>query len=159
MKFSAVLLAVSTLLAGCQAAKDALNGREPPVDGSLVGGPWAVEDLNGGGIFASAGLELTFDAEPLPEKPEFKPPIPRSGQISGRSGCNRLTGSWFQQGGTVRIGPLAGTRMACPPAIVQLETKFLSTLGAVSAVRFDASGAAFLATPDGRQLRLRRAEK
>ena len=47
--------------------------------------------------------------------------------------------------------------MACAPALMELEGKFLATLGAVTMVSFDATGSAFLKAPDGRAITLRKA--
>ena len=59
-------------------------------------------------------------------------------RLSGRSGCNRYTGSWTADGDTLTIGPLAVTRMACPEPLMSLEQAFLSALSsAMSAARED----------------------
>lgn len=39
--------------------------------------------------------------------------LAEGGTVSGTDGCNRLTGSWTQDGSTVTFGPLASTMMAC----------------------------------------------
>ena len=36
-----------------------------------------------------------------------------SGKLSGTDGCNRLTGSWEQDGESVSFGAVASTMMAC----------------------------------------------
>jgi len=142
-----LLVAASLSLAAC-ATKDvgrAMKGELPPLGGSLEGGPWLVEDLNGGGIIDNARLELTFD-----------PGDQNTSRVYGRSGCNRFNGSWQQNGTTVKFGPLATTMMACPPALMDLERKFLSTLAAVTTLSFDATGAALLKAPDGQAIKIRR---
>jgi heat shock protein HslJ len=51
-------------------------------------------------------------------------------QISGNSGCNRYMGS-IKNGdgpGKIVIGPLAGTRMACPPPQDQAEARYTKAL-------------------------------
>ncbi|WP_051363509.1 META domain-containing protein [Deinococcus murrayi] len=51
------------------------------------------------------------------------------GRVSGSTGCNRLGGSVEGgAGGQVTFGPLATTRMACPPAVSAQETAFLRFL-------------------------------
>ncbi len=90
----------------------------PVIAGSLEGGPWLVEDVNGGGVIDNARLEMTFD-----------PGDQGTSRVSGRSGCNRFSGGWQQNGATITLGPIAGTRMACAPALMELESKFLATLG------------------------------
>jgi putative lipoprotein len=53
------------------------------------------------------------------------------GRVTGSSGCNRFTGKCAQDGGTLTMGPLATTRMACPPEIMQREQEFLALLGKI----------------------------
>jgi putative lipoprotein len=44
------------------------------------------------------------------------------GRASGSSGCNKLMGNYtYAAPDTLRVGPLASTRMACPPAIMAQE--------------------------------------
>jgi heat shock protein HslJ len=59
----------------------------------------------------------------------------------------------------VKFGPLAGTMMACAPALMELEQKFLKTMEAVTTVSYDASGAALLKAPDGRVIKIRKEAK
>jgi len=49
-------------------------------------------------------------------------------QVSGFSGCNTFRGSAVFTPKTVRFGPLATTRKACPPDASQLENRFLIVL-------------------------------
>ena len=45
------------------------------------------------------------------------------GRASGSSGCNKLMGSYARAApDTLRVGPLASTRMACPPGMMAQET-------------------------------------
>lgn len=134
-------------LAGCasidphvQEGKRLVRGEEPVVTGTLAGGTWLVEDVNGGGVIDNARLDLTF----------------ADGRVSGKSGCNNYSGAWQQDGSAIKLGPLMGTRKACPPALMVLEGKFLATLEAATLVTFDTTGAAFLKAPDGRIIKMRR---
>jgi GGDEF domain-containing protein len=54
--------------------------------------------INGAPITAEQNYHLDFE----------------NGRVSGRAGCNQLSGAYSQQGSTLRAGPLMGTRMACP---------------------------------------------
>lgn len=141
-----VVVAAGLVLASCARELALVKGEMPVIAGSLEGGPWQVADLNGGGVIENARLEMTFE-----------PGDQGTSRVSGISGCNRFTGRWQQNGATVALGPLAGTRMACAPALMELEGKFLATLGAVTMVSFDATGSAFLKAPDGRTITLRKA--
>jgi putative lipoprotein len=47
------------------------------------------------------------------------------GRVTGYSGCNRFTGTYVQNGDALTMGPLATTRMACPPQMMKREQEFL----------------------------------
>ena len=53
------------------------------------------------------------------------------GVVGGSSGCNRFTGAYSHKDGELTLGPLASTRMACPPEVMEREQQFLSMLGNV----------------------------
>jgi putative lipoprotein len=90
---------------------------------SLVGTTWVAEDIDERGVIERVQSTLTFGS---PQR------------ISGRAACNQYFGSLEQQEGTVRFRPAGATRMACAPAVMDQEQRFLSALGAVTTVRFDA---------------------
>jgi META domain len=50
------------------------------------------------------------------------------GKVGGHSGCNRFTGTYTQKDDTMTIGPLASTRMACQPEVMEREQQFLAML-------------------------------
>lgn len=137
----AAVTALTLALAAC-AGQDAPI-KPPPATATLTGGPWLAEDVNGGGVPDNAGIEMSFEAA----------------RVSGRSGCNRFSGPFTQTGTTVSFGALAGTRMMCPPAQMDIEGRVLGVLGAATSVSFDATGAAVLNAPDGRSIKLRRASR
>lgn len=99
--------------------------RQPPTisPASLVGTTWVAEDIDGRGVLDQVPSTLSFDS---PQR------------ISGRAACNRYFASVEQQAGTVRLRPAGTTRMACPPAVMDQEQRFLSALGAVTTLRVDA---------------------
>ena len=51
---------------------------------------------------------------------------PREKHAAGSGGCNRFSGSYESGEGTLKFGPLASTRMACPA--METETAFLKAL-------------------------------
>ncbi|MGD8528483.1 MAG: META domain-containing protein [Methyloceanibacter sp.] len=53
------------------------------------------------------------------------------GVVGGSSGCNRFTGAYTQKGDELTMGPLASTRMACPPEVMEREQRFLTMFGNV----------------------------
>jgi heat shock protein HslJ len=104
------------LLAGCatvdphvQEAKRLVRGDEPVIAGTLDGGPWLVEDVNGGGVIDNARLDMSF----------------AEGRLSGNAGCNGFGGRWQQEGASIKLEPLMATRKACSPALTMLEQKLL----------------------------------
>lgn len=50
------------------------------------------------------------------------------GQLGGHAGCNRFFGSYDFVDGTIEIGPLGATRMACPEPAMSFEISFLDAL-------------------------------
>lgn len=80
---------------------------------TLAGSSWQVEDVASGGIIDRSNLTLVFG---------------ENGMISGSSGCNQYNGGYAVNGNKLDVGKVAGTRMACPPALMDLEQKFLSIL-------------------------------
>ncbi len=50
------------------------------------------------------------------------------GTISGNASCNRYTGPVELGDGTIRVGELASTRMACTPEVDVQERAFLVAL-------------------------------
>jgi heat shock protein HslJ len=113
------------------------------IAGSLEG-EWQIADLNGGGPVARSSLM-------------FDPGDQGTSRLSGTAGCNRFNGNWKQAGTTLQLGPMAATRMACPPPAMDTEQRVLALLEAATSVTYTADGAAILAAPDGRKLTLRKA--
>lgn len=60
------------------------------------------------------------------------------GRVAGNAGCNRFFGSYEADGGSLRIGALGTTRMACIPEMMADEKRFLDALG--KAVAFAREG-------------------
>lgn len=107
----------------------------------LQAGEWVVEDVDGQGIVDSSHGTLNFTAD---------------GKVTGRSFCNSYNGSYTVTGNSLTIGRLASTKMACPPASMNLETRFSDVLAAVSRFELSANGALVLHADDGRTITARR---
>ncbi|HEX5827592.1 MAG TPA: META domain-containing protein [Candidatus Limnocylindrales bacterium] len=81
----------------------------------------------------------------------------RDGMVSGSSGCNAYTGEATISGATIKVGPLAGTRIACEPPASDIETAYLAALESAATFTatadeltiFDGSGSAVLAYEAG----------
>lgn len=56
------------------------------------------------------------------------------GKVAGYDSCNRLAGQYTQEGDKLAFGPLAATRMACPPW-GDVERSFTQALGATAGAR------------------------
>ncbi len=59
--------------------------------------------------------------------------------VSGHSGCNRFGGRYTFSGGTLSIGPLAATRMACPEDKMKTEREVFAILDAAKSAVADAA--------------------
>ena len=77
--------------------------------------------------------------EPTSTEPEITLTY-SDGAIHGASGCNRYHAGVTEgeQPGSLSIGPVAGTRMACPTEVMDLENRYLAALEGVTAYRFNA---------------------
>lgn len=79
-------------------------------------GAWQIVALGTTAIEAADDVNLTLSG----------------GDASGRSGCNRFTGSYTVDGDALAFGPLAATRMACPGRAAEVETQFFSVIDTVT---------------------------
>jgi heat shock protein HslJ len=117
---------------------DRFRGCAGDPESLLTGTVWRVEDVMGGGVIDSAKVTLAFDGQ---------------GRVSGRSACNRYSGGYDLTGEGVSFGQIAVTRMACAPALMELERKMLEALSQVRRFDFDATGALLLiGGPEGTRL-------
>lgn len=59
--------------------------------------------------------------------------FPEAGRVAGNGSCNRFTGTVVIAGDTLKMGPLASTRMACIDSSVSAqEDRYLRALGAAT---------------------------
>lgn len=116
-----------------------------PVIAPVEGGPprdltvreWVVESIDGRGVVDNSRTTMTFDP---------------AGQIAGRAGCNRYTGSYKLQGARFEVKGVATTRMICVPALMEQETRFLGLLERVSSLQLQRDGRLELRTDDQRRI-------
>lgn len=79
------------------------------------------------------------------------------GQASGSGGCNTFSGPYRTLSQErIRFGPLAVTRMACEPPLMEQEGRFLSILSAASGYSLYGDGSVSIISADGRAVRFRR---
>jgi heat shock protein HslJ len=103
----------------------------------LTGASWLVEDIAGRGVIDRAQTFIRFDAD---------------GRVSGSTGCNRFSGLATIEGDTVKLGPLATTRRACVPALMDQEQKFLKAIEEVRSFSLDQNGLLYLLGADAQPL-------
>jgi putative lipoprotein len=87
-----------------------------------VGPEWIVEDIGGRGVVDRARASITFGAD---------------GRAYGSGGCNRFTGGYTLEGMSLRFGQVAGTMMACVPALGEQEQRFHAALAEVRGWRIE----------------------
>ncbi len=81
--------------------------------GSLAGSEWLLRDFAGQAAQAEAWMAFKAD-----------------GVVSGLGGCNQFNGGYTEGVGSLRFGPLASTRMACPEPQMTAETELFKALDA-----------------------------
>jgi putative lipoprotein len=109
------VLAVAALATGWVMATDTAGA------GELVGAVWLAEDIRGGGVVDRVQSTVSIDA---------------AGKLTGSGGCNRLFGSATVAGDSIVFGGIGSTRMACAPAVMDQERKFLAALADTRTFRF-----------------------
>ena len=124
------VLVLMTVMAACEkkdsgethatadtTAADVSPGMLPVSGDSLARGPWRW-------IATVTPVERITAPDPGRYTLEFLPDSLLAAQLD----CNRGSGAYHLDGKSIRIGPLATTRMMCPPG--SLDTKFAQQLDA-----------------------------
>lgn len=107
----------------------------------LRGAEWVVEDVDGGGIVDHSRATLNFRD---------------NGRLDGRASCNRYTASYALSGEGLNVGRAASTLMACAPALMRQERRFLDILQGVSRFEVGETGELVLIDASGRRITVRR---
>lgn len=145
-----------TLTIARQLCEDSMSGAQYPaqvrltVDGEQYtgcggdrqrlfrGARWLVEDIGGTGLIDRSRVTIEFlDGN----------------RIAGRASCNRYTGAYELRGEGINLGPIASTKMACAPALMSQEDRFLALLSAVESLRIGRQGELLLSSPEGKTIR------
>jgi len=95
------LFAISALLAG---------GCATAADESIIG-DWSVEQLDGAPLVAGSTVTMRFGPD---------------GRVAGKASCNRYGSVYRIAGDTISFSGAMVTKMACPPALMRQEARFLS---------------------------------
>ncbi|WP_019946364.1 META domain-containing protein [Hymenobacter aerophilus] len=115
-------LLTALLLAGCADSNTGMTS-DPAAqaattaapDPAALAGQWRILTLNGTALPPEAAAEASLNFDTATNK------------VSGSTGCNRLMGTYATSGAGLTFGPLATTRMACPPN--SPEAGLLAALG------------------------------
>ncbi|MBL8881452.1 MAG: YbaY family lipoprotein [Hyphomicrobium sp.] len=102
--------------------KIASSGMESSNPLSLFSASWLDEDIVGGGVLDRARTMIRFEID---------------GAVAGLGGCNRFTGRAKIEDQQLEVGPLAATRKACTPALMDQETKFFDAMAKVRSFEID----------------------
>ena len=107
---------VVALAIGCASARPAPSGSDKTVPGAqfLVGSEWELRDLGGTPVLEDNSSPTLSFVDP--------------GRVTGNGSCNRYGGSAELGEGTIKVGPLAATKMACAPEVDAQERAYLAAL-------------------------------
>jgi heat shock protein HslJ len=105
---------LAALLAACT------SGPTPDMQ-QLVGTTWHLVSIEGRTPEPNADVQMAFEEE----------------RMSGHSGINRFTGGWSLTDGTFSAGPLASTRAAGAPALMDQEHRLLMAIEAADRAVID----------------------
>jgi putative lipoprotein len=104
-----------------------------PLPPGLAGTSWRAETITGLPVLDGVDSTLTFVG---------------TDRVQGLAACNRYQGSITTKEGRVRMGPLAATRMACAPPVMEQERRFTTALE--QAHRFELDGPVLVLYSAGR---------
>jgi len=108
-----IILAAATLIASVVAACGSSGGK----GGTLEGINWDVAAYaDASGTMVDAPVTVPMDA------------LFEGGTVAGKSGCNTYTGSYTASGSSLKVGPLASTRMACDQVAMDAEAAYLAAM-------------------------------
>lgn len=111
---------VSLCMAGALMGLSSCGSTKNTATLSSISGEWNIIEVNGTAVVPAPGQEFPFIGFDT-----------KTGKVYGNSGCNRLMGSFDVNAkpGTINLGALGSTRMACPDMTV--EQNVLAALGQV----------------------------
>lgn len=122
--------ATALALLACTMTGCAASPSTGPLPNDLVGTQWRAKTLAGRAVPDDIAVSLEF---------------PETGKVAGRSGCNRYAGPIAVSDGRLVIGPLAMTRMACPPPQSEIEARFVATIDKAQRLERDNSALVLIA--------------
>lgn len=128
----AVIVVLAMMRGGADTQQESIAAEQTPApeaaataDTNIENIVWQAVEFNGKPLAADAVITLQLS----------------EGRIAGKSACNRYTGPYTtdaESRGLQITGPVAGTRMACAPAVMEVEAAFNDALPKITAYRVDA---------------------
>jgi putative lipoprotein len=91
----------------------------------LPGTTWRAETIMGRPVIDASASTITFEAD---------------GRVHGRGCCNRYFGASTIDGERVSFGAMGSTKMACPEALMDQETRFFQALQSAERWTIDEQG-------------------
>ncbi len=148
------LLAATTLVLLTASVVSGCTGETPrPTEGDAL----SIENTQGTWVKGNARGPL--GEIPLVQDQLTKLTIDKDGMLSASVGCNNLRGPIEYGGDTVRIGPLASTRMACDEKLMDAESKLIAALEDVNSGFAVGTGKIYLDGPKTQMTFLRAEDK
>ena len=113
-----LLVALAVVLAAC--GTDEPESSDEPDTPVTLDGAWVL-------------AEATIDGSALALNDEYRVTMTLDGEmINGRAACNGYSGAAVIEGNSFSVGPLAQTMMACEPAVMDIEFRFMQGLARVT---------------------------
>ncbi len=128
-----------TVTADGKTVKGCGGGVLPPTE--LAGTSWTFVSIGGVPVAGERPTSLQFEGE----------------RLSGSAGCNRFSGSYKVEAGTLTVGPLMATKMACPGAGMAQESAFFALMRGPVTLAFPSDGTLEITGADGQRAILKRA--
>lgn len=113
----AIAVVLTLLVAACDATESSPGTPEPIPTGDLAGTEWVLREIDGVETVATSRPSLAFEA----------------GRVTGTTGCNSLGGEYAVDGSSIAFSPLATTKRACEPGLMDQEAAVLDALSGVTA--------------------------
>jgi len=123
-------IAAGAILAGCESAVSDVDDES----GRLTRQDWVAETIDGRPVVGAGRVTLAFV----------------EGRVSGRGGCNIYSGPVEIGSGTLKVGTLISTKMACAePGLMQQESAYLNALQSARRYSFGSEGRLTITTQAG----------
>ncbi len=120
------MLVFTLLLTACAGQERVLETaraeNSEAVDFAVLAGDWVLDSLEGEKWLGELRVSMNLSD---------------GGRFSGSGGCNRYFGEFTLTEGRLTTGPIGSTMMACEPAAMDLERRYLGALEKVARITGD----------------------